>query len=267
MPAGLSVHVGLNSVDPAAYGGWDGRLLACENDARDMAAVARAAGFEPTVLLTPEGTVDRVTAELRKAAGRLEDGDILLFTYSGHGGQVPDEEGDEPDALDETLVLFDRQFLDDELHREFRRFSPGVRIFCLLDCCHSGTATEAASQPGGDGDAAVRVMPVVRQQQLFERDRAFYQELQRELRKNGVDGEPGTLLISACQDDQFALDGRVNGAFTEALLRVWDAGAFSGGYRDFHQAIRERLPRTQVPNLHTTGSPSPEFLGQKPFTV
>lgn len=269
MPAGLSIHVGLNNVDPAKYGGWDGQLMACENDARDMAALARAAGFEDTVLLTADGTVDNITAELRKAAERLQDGDILLFTYSGHGGQMPDTEGDEPDELDETLVFFDRQFLDDELHREFLRFSPGVRIFTLLDCCHSGTATEVA-QPGAAADEpAPRVMPEVRQQQNFEQNKAFYQELQRELRKNGSNGvEPGTVLISACQDRQVALDGRVNGKFTETLLRVWNGGAFSGGgYQAFHQAIKQLMPRSQVPNFFTTGSPTPQFLDQKPFTV
>ena len=34
----LALHVGLNLVDPKAYGGWDGPLAACEFDARDMAA-------------------------------------------------------------------------------------------------------------------------------------------------------------------------------------------------------------------------------------
>ncbi|MEU7556655.1 caspase family protein, partial [Streptomyces sp. NPDC044571] len=86
MPAGLSIHVGLNHVDPRRYGGWDGQLVACENDARDMAALARAAGFDDTVILTKDATADNITAALRTAAGKLSSGDILLFTYSGHGG-------------------------------------------------------------------------------------------------------------------------------------------------------------------------------------
>src|SRR5688572_27598621 len=106
MATGLSLHVGLNKVDPAKYGGWDGELVACENDANDMARLAREAGFDDTTLLTPDGTVENVTAELRKAGKKLKSGDILLFTYSGHGGQVPNTVGsdDEPDDFDETLV-------------------------------------------------------------------------------------------------------------------------------------------------------------------
>ena len=33
----LSLHLGLNAVDPVHYGGWSGELAACERDATDMA--------------------------------------------------------------------------------------------------------------------------------------------------------------------------------------------------------------------------------------
>ncbi|MFF3862682.1 caspase domain-containing protein [Streptomyces sp. NPDC002209] len=266
MPAGVSIHVGLNNVDPRKYDGWDGQLMACENDARDMAELARGVGFDDTVILTEDATVGTVTTALRKAAGKLGAGDILLLTYSGHGGQMPDSDGDEPDELDETLVFFDRQFLDDELHREFQRFHKDVRIITCLDCCHSGTATELIDAPA-QGEA-VRLMPVLKQQQIFERDKAFFQDLQRELRgTNGDGGEPGVVLISACQDDQVALDGRVNGKFTETLLRVWNGGEFSGDYETFHHDIKKRMPATQIPNFFTTGNPDAGFLSQRPFTI
>ncbi|MFJ3906009.1 caspase family protein [Streptomyces sp. NPDC090025] len=275
MPTGLSLHVGLNSVDPDAYGGWDGTLLACENDARDMARLARAAGFADTVLLTGEGTVDRFTGALRAAAERLAAGDILLLSYSGHGGQVPDVTGpdDEPDRRDETLVLHDRQFLDDELHQEFLRFDDGVRIVTFLDCCHSGSSVELPGPgpgPGAEGPAA-RYVPEARQIALYERDQDFYDDLQRSVAKAAAasgDGQgPPVILISGCQDNQTASDGPVNGAFTEALLDVWRDGTFRGDYRTFHRAIQRRLPPTQSPNLYTTGAPSSAFLGQRPFTV
>ena len=41
MPQGISVHIGLNSVDPKQYEGWDGQLTACEADAKDMQALAK----------------------------------------------------------------------------------------------------------------------------------------------------------------------------------------------------------------------------------
>ncbi|MEX0167857.1 caspase family protein [Streptomyces sp. LMG1-1-1.1] len=269
MATGLSVHVGLNRVDPARYEGWEGTLVACENDAHDMARLARAAGFETTTLLTPDGTVANVTAVLGEAAGRLGPGDILFLSYSGHGGQVPDtsDKDDEPDALDETLVLYDRQFLDDEVRRAFRAFDDDVRIVALFDCCHSGSSIEA---PGGTGDdTRGRYMPEPQQRQLYDRDRDFLAELRRSLAASAsADGQgPDAVLVSACQDDQVAADGDVNGAFTEAVLNTWADGTFRGDYRTFHQAVQDALPRTQRPNLYTTGSPDEAFLGQRPFTI
>lgn len=266
MAAGRSLHIGLNQVDPARYDGWDGRLAACENDAHDMARLARGAGFDDTTLLTADGTVKNITAELRRAAKALKSGDILLFTYAGHGGQVPNADGrdDEPDEFDETLVFYDREFLDDELRREFGRFDQGVRILALLDCCHSGTGTELP----GRSEPAARLMPVPKQHEIYQRDKEFFQEIQRDLAaQKGRERSADVLLISACQDDQLASDGDINGAFTGTLLKVWNDGSFRGDYRSFHQNIERNMPRTQIPNLYVTGQPGDTFLEQQPFTV
>ncbi|MFF4602980.1 caspase family protein [Streptomyces sp. NPDC001339] len=266
MPTGLSLHLGLNQVDPTRYGGWDGQLVACENDAHDMARLAAAAGFEPTTLLTADSTVANVTGALREAAGTLEPGDILLFTYSGHGGQVPNTVGgdNEPDRRDETLVFYDREFIDDELNREFGRFAQGVRILAFLDSCHSGTAIELPQQT----TRTARLMPVYKQDEIYQRDKEFYQELQRDLAASKSQGRPAdALLISGCQDNQLSSDGDTNGLFTGTLLEVWRDGAFRGDYRRFHGEILRRMPPYQSPNFYVTGQPGEEFLAQQPFTV
>ena len=69
MAKGISVHIGLNRVDPDQYEGWDGRLAACEADAKDMAGLAKARGFAScSLLLTKAGTADAVTAAQASAA-------------------------------------------------------------------------------------------------------------------------------------------------------------------------------------------------------
>src|SRR3954471_23714255 len=90
----LSLHIGLNGVSGAAYGGWEGPLAACEFDANDMAAIAKSKGMKSTVLLTKKATRAHALAALRSAAKTLRAGDLLFLTYSGHGGQVPDIDGD-----------------------------------------------------------------------------------------------------------------------------------------------------------------------------
>lgn len=137
--AGYSLHIGLNRVDPNAYGGWDGALSGCVNDARSMEALARAAGFAPTVLLDAQASSQAVIGELSLLAQQAAPGDICLVTYSGHGGQVDDVNGDDADAQDETWVCYDRQVVDDELAQMWSQFQTGVRVLVLSDSCHSGT--------------------------------------------------------------------------------------------------------------------------------
>ena len=142
MSRGLSLHIGLDRVDPAHYDGWDGKLYACELDANDMETLARSRGFETTKLLNQEATADAITSAIDGAARTLEPGDIFFLSYSGHGGQVPDRnEEDEPDRSDETWVAYDRQMVDDEIYLYWSRFKPDVRIIVFSDSCHGGAVT------------------------------------------------------------------------------------------------------------------------------
>jgi hypothetical protein len=145
---GLSLHIGLNSVNPAHYAGWSGILKGCENDARDMEALAKTQGFVSKILLSQQATANAIIQGIEAAAGSLSVGDIFFLTYSGHGGQVPNVgasiDDPEEDNLDETWCLYDRQLLDDELGALWLRFKAGVRIVVLDDSCHSGTILRAA---------------------------------------------------------------------------------------------------------------------------
>ena len=144
---GLSVHIGVVHVDPAHYQGWDGRLYACEDDALAMQELARECGFETTLLLTRDATRENVIRAIERAARELNEGDLFLLTYSGHGGQIPRPPDGRPanlydvestDSLDETWCLHDAQLLDDELNHLYRQFRTGVRILLIQDACHSG---------------------------------------------------------------------------------------------------------------------------------
>lgn len=243
----LSLHLGLNSVNAAAYSGWDGPLSACEFDAADMAAIAKSKGMKPTVLRTKQATRAKVLTAVRNAAKTLSKGDFFFLTFSGHGGQVRDADGDEPDRKDETWCLYDGQLVDDELYVELGRFAAGVRVLVLSDSCHSGTVTRARVTADPD-------------QALAQVDAAAPE--------TNLVGEfkPAVILISGCRDSQTSMDGEYNGAFTEQLLKVWDEGAFKGNYDSFHARIRAALPRSQSPNLFVLGN-AKSFLAQEPFTV
>ena len=138
MATGISIHIGLNRVDPGHYQGWDGKLKGCENDACAMEAIASKQKFATSLLLNEQATAQAVKDAIAGAVNQLKSGDILLLTYSGHGGQVPDLNGDEEDHLDETWVLYDHELIDDELYALWGQFETDVRILLLTDSCHSG---------------------------------------------------------------------------------------------------------------------------------
>jgi metacaspase-1 len=280
MPQGISIHVGLNEVDPSHYQGWNGKLVACEFDADDMQELAEANGFQTQKLLTKDATADALLAGVKDAGGKLRAGDILLLTYSGHGGQVPDANGDEDDRMDETWVLYDRQVVDDELYALWSSFPPGARIAIFSDSCHSGTVAREAIEAvgvdrvarsangGGNGQPRVKGMPDEYVRSVYEANKKMYDDIQKSLPSfDKSDIEASVILTSGCQDNQTSLDGDKNGLFTQTLLQVWNEGKFRGGYRTFRKRIARKMPPWQSPNFFVVGKPNAKFASQHPFTV
>jgi len=286
-PTGLSIHIGLNSVDPKGYGGWSGPLIACENDARDMAKIAAARGFKAKVLLTKDATSAAVTTFLKNAAKTLKKGDELFISYSGHGGQVPDLNGDEKgavnsdDNVDETWCLYDRQLVDDELWGIWSLFAAGVRIVMLSDSCHSGTvAKDIAVLRGGpqipirnegtlDFSAfRVKAIPTEQLRAAYNAKKQKYEKIQKEFATTSkAKIGASVVLISGCQDNQVSLDGQKNGLFTEKLLKVYNGGKFNGSLKSFHSAILNLMPFTQSPNYFVVGAKNAKFEAAAPFAL
>lgn len=279
MAKGLALTIGLNAVDPRHYEGWKGELNACEADARDMTAIAKAGKFTVQNLMTRRATRKAVLAGLARAAKTLKAGDIFLLTYSGHGGQVPDRTDDEPDAQDETWCLYDGELIDDELYTALGAFARGVRVFILSDSCHSGTVSRAvfyamrgtgvsASSVPSTSEVRYRAMPREVALRTYRAHQAMYDKLQKATKSNAEDGMRASgILISGCQDNQFSQDGDFNGLFTATLLRIWKEGKFKGNYREFHKAIGRSMPPDQTPNFFTTGPANRVFEKQSPFKV
>jgi hypothetical protein len=287
----MSLHIGLNTVDQKHYGGWSGPLAACEFDANDMAQIAKAQGMAPKKLLTKAGTRKAVLAGIRAAAKVLKKGDLFFLSYSGHGGQVADASGDEDDKQDETWCLYDGQLIDDELYFELSKFAAGVRLLVLSDSCHSGTVTRARPAPPPPG-MRPKLMPPDVALRVYAQHQSFYDALQRDLAKAAGKApladpdavlatlsvqsgrvqsiakkfKAAVILISGCQDNQVALDGDHNGAFTGLLRQVWNNGKWTGSHVQFHAQIVAGMPPSQSPNLFLLG-PAGAFAAQRPFTL
>jgi metacaspase-1 len=277
MTKGAALTIGLNSVDPKHYAGWSGDLNACEADAEDMAAIGKSRKFTVKSLLTKAATRTNVMTEIKKAAKSLKSGDIFMLTYSGHGGQLPDLNNDEPDAQDETWCLYDGELVDDELYSLFVQFAKGVRILVFSDSCHSGTVVKQAYYQGTMGlrgsattrDVKYRFMPPDAALRTYRANKAFYDQIlqAKRAKKAEQDVKASVLLISGCQDNQYSQDGDFNGLFTGQLLKVWKNGVYRGKYKAFHKAIVRRMPPDQTPNYFWAGTYDPVFEAQKPFTI
>jgi hypothetical protein len=152
--------VGINT-----YTGRDARgpirsLRGCLNDADDIEAQVRRLGAASFRRLgwDAAGKTERpvaradVFAAWRDMLAAARAGDTLLFTYSGHGSQVPVLAGNpsrEADGMDETLVLTGYSvadgrngelIIDDELDELFRAaHAKGLIVVFASDSCHSGT--------------------------------------------------------------------------------------------------------------------------------
>jgi len=275
MAKGMSLHIGVNEVDPGHYG-TDGALALCETDAKDMQQIAKAMKFGDEILLTKKATRDAVTTGIKQAAAALSSGDLFLISYAGHGSQVPDTNGDESDGRDETWCLYDGMMIDDELKALWKTFKPGVRVLVLSDSCHSGTVSRAPDwmSPVDTSSLVPRYLPEEVSFRAFRTNRGFYddvmkklQELLKQAATQPSAADTSVLLLAGCQDNQKSYEKGSNGMFTSALLSVWNEGMFKGNYDSFHSSISGRMPSYQSPNIDKQGADIASFVAQKPFTI
>lgn len=128
------------------------KLTGCINDVQVMRQVLiNSFNFSENhvaVLTDEQATREGILAAMKDLVRRVEEEDVVIFHYSGHGSQMPDREGDEPDGKDETIVPYDsgrkllpnRDITDDEIYLWLKDLTAKTSALTLIfDCCHSGT--------------------------------------------------------------------------------------------------------------------------------
>lgn len=148
------------------YIGQDGELSGCHNDVGNMMEYIKDVhGFPESniTLLMDDGqhtepTFENIMNAYKTLVASSQAGDAVFCHYSGHGGKIRDESGDEADGYDETLVPLDYesagQIRDDDLFQALVGEMPaGVTVTCIMDCCHSGTVLDLPYHFVADGDA------------------------------------------------------------------------------------------------------------------
>ena len=182
-----------------------------------------------------------------------EPDDVAVFYFAGHGSQVKDINGDEPDSWDETLMMHDARhgnvidLTDDELNGMFADlYAQTTHVVAILDSCNSGTATRAGAAgtpryferlelsdlPDGDdaasdsGDGSSNFLP-----ESFD----------------------GMVTLSAASDGTSALEIAGRGVFTDALIETLSKAHDSP---PSYAAIAKQIPTLvnarsyQIPYFH-----------------
>jgi hypothetical protein len=246
-------------------------LRGCVNDVKNIKSLlTRSYGFKNndiTVITDFAATKKRIESSIQKLVREGRKDDVLLVHYSGHGSNVPDDNGDEADRRDEILCPTDLDWKaplrDDWLRKTLDGLRAGVSLTVITDCCHSGTITRAVQPP--DAPSIERYLPSPWDLVAVESGRSLRGVVKTGLRKSAratskkrdvVEIDLPEVLITGCRFDQTSADAWIgesfNGALTYNLVAAIAEANGEVSYRKLHAATSTKLKRggfDQVPQL------------------
>lgn len=224
----------------------DSDLNGCVNDARAWADLLLAHfGFtDVRLLLDQAATKANILSGLSELIESAEDGDVLVYTYSGHGTYVADTSGDEL-WYDEAQCPFDTAdnlIVDDELREIIAKVPDGVHLTVISDSCFSGTVTRV---PVGEEITGNELADNRRRRFLSPRLRGdkVIDNMDAAKPKSSKFPESAMkeILLTGCNDRQYSYDARIgdtyHGAMTyHAIKAITDAG-YDLTYRELHNEL------------------------------
>ena len=246
-------------------------LQGCVNDVKNLkGALTTYYGFadkDIATLTDAQATKKGMERAIKKLITKAKKGDVLLLHYSGHGSNVPDDNGDEADHRDEILCPTDLDwkdpFRDDWLRKTLGKLRSGVNLTVIMDCCHSGTITRVMNP--FDAPRRQRYLTCPLDLMATESGRKLRGTLRGQLgkaprgrkrKKDIVHADIQELLITGCRDTQTSADayisGSYNGALTYYLVESIKEAEGKLTYRELHQRTAAKLKQEdfdQIPQL------------------
>ncbi|ORX77057.1 peptidase C14, partial [Anaeromyces robustus] len=157
-----ALFIGIN------YTGTKAELKGCINDVKNVSQlICSKYGFNNCLYLTDEQTdpnmkptYNNIIEGMKWLVQGAKSGDSLFFHYSGHGATARDDESDEIDGYDETILPLDYekngQIIDDVIYENLVQPLPkGCRLTAIFDSCHSGTVLDLPYTYQCDGQVEV----------------------------------------------------------------------------------------------------------------
>ncbi|MGE3938893.1 MAG: caspase family protein [Nitrospirales bacterium] len=184
--------------------------------------------------------------------------DVVYIHYSGHGSQVQDLNGDEPDdQLDETIVPVDGRtegvpdITDDELETILSQLQT-TQAVVVLDSCHSGTATRGL-------EVRVRSVPADDRVALYKTSGVTTRAIVP------VNFHPYVLFSGAASHEEALdgpVDGRYHGFFTHSLFKSLQSAPMGASTREIFAGAKQELKRIQN-QFGRTSMPEPQLEASK----
>jgi metacaspase-1 len=198
----FALLVGIN------YRGTSNALKGCINDVHTMKNhLINTRGYkdENIVVLTEDETKTPTGANIMHELSTLilrahtNKAKEVWFHYSGHGSYIKDLDGDEDDRRDETIVPVDYakngMITDDTMHDYLEHLPVGCEMYCIFDCCHSGTILDLKYQYRRGSVNGI------------------------ENKNSKIKGD--IIMISGCMDTQTSADTRMKGKWCGAMTSAY----------------------------------------------
>ena len=219
------------------YKGTSSQLNGCINDINDVSALLTSKyAFNSITKITDETTQkptrDVILASFAQFLASGNAGDLLFFSYSGHGSYTLDRNNDEKTGNDEMIIASDlKGIVDDELKSLIQtNLKKNVTLFALFDSCFSGTVLDLKYQylDSLANDAST-------------------------VNNNETETIGNVIMISGCSDTQTSadafVDNKYQGAMTWAFISVISTLTTPPSWRDLLVKMRDKLKTSQFTQL------------------
>lgn len=212
------------------YAGTEHELHGCINDVSTMYNyLTNKFGYNPTnirmlidqELKTPP-MKEIIQSDIKWLVTDLRTSDELVFYYSGHGGQIPDKNNDETDALDECIIPMDYKtngvITDDWMFENLiSKIPTGCILTIFTDCCHAESILDLPVVYHYDPIPNIpnKISKIYNNTEWIDKLRSI-----RNSKRKETDGL--VIHFAGCMDSQTSADATFNGnhqgAFSKCLI-------------------------------------------------
>ncbi len=221
----------------------------------------------PELLLDKNATKRKIVARIESIIDALNDDDVFLIYYSGHGTQETSNDRflDEHNGRIQCLVCHPEDDIknallaDKELRYLFSKLEAKAHIVSIFDCCHSGEITRGEFDKASARQKkrmSVHFPPRPAENFIFTKEVVLDQFKTK--RFNEIFQDKNIITLSASASHESSWEDREGGVFTRNLLKILKQKNGTLNYNDIAKltrlSIRSTTREKQTPTIDVSGN-------------